>query len=59
MQTILKDGKLLVEQVRQSQRTPLVSVLIHGTFRIRTYPSCMLRAAQALLDRERRRSLRR
>lgn len=29
-QTILRDGKLLVEQVRVSQRTPLVSVLIHG-----------------------------
>jgi len=28
---ILRDGKLLVEQVRVSQRTPLVSVLLHGT----------------------------
>ncbi|KAM0751567.1 AAA-domain-containing protein [Meredithblackwellia eburnea MCA 4105] len=27
---ILRDGKLFVEQVRQSQRTPLVSVLLHG-----------------------------
>ncbi|KAK4699400.1 hypothetical protein P7C70_g6860, partial [Phenoliferia sp. Uapishka_3] len=27
---ILNDGKLFVEQVRQSQRTPLVSVLLHG-----------------------------
>ncbi|GAA6061702.1 hypothetical protein JCM10212_004934 [Sporobolomyces blumeae] len=27
---ILRDGKLLVEQVRTSERTPLVSALIHG-----------------------------
>jgi vesicle-fusing ATPase len=26
----LRSGKLLVEQVRVSQRTPLVSVLLHG-----------------------------
>lgn len=30
MQSILRDGKLFVEQVRTSQRTPLVSVLLHG-----------------------------
>lgn len=28
----LKDGSLYVEQVRKSQRTPLVSLLIHGTW---------------------------
>ncbi|GAA5873522.1 hypothetical protein JCM3774_000038 [Rhodotorula dairenensis] len=28
--SILRDGKLFVEQVRTSQRTPLVSVLLHG-----------------------------
>ncbi|GAA6033283.1 hypothetical protein JCM8097_006668 [Rhodosporidiobolus ruineniae] len=28
--SILRDGKLFVEQVRTSERTPLVSVLIHG-----------------------------
>ena len=27
---ILKDGSLLVEQVRKSDRTPLVSALLHG-----------------------------
>ncbi|RPA83589.1 AAA-domain-containing protein [Ascobolus immersus RN42] len=27
---ILKEGKLYVEQVRQSEKTPLVSVLLHG-----------------------------
>lgn len=30
MQSILRDGKLFVEQVRTSQRTPLVSVLLYG-----------------------------
>lgn len=30
IQSILEDGKLFVEQVRVSQRTPLVSLLIHG-----------------------------
>ena len=29
-QAILKDGHLLVEQVRNSERTPLVNVLVHG-----------------------------
>ncbi|BGP29749.1 transport between ER and Golgi ATPase protein [Rhodotorula toruloides] len=28
--SILRDGKLFVDQVRTSQRTPLVSVLLHG-----------------------------
>ncbi|GAA6023329.1 hypothetical protein JCM10207_006237, partial [Rhodosporidiobolus poonsookiae] len=28
--SILRDGKLFVEQVRTSERTPLVSVLLHG-----------------------------
>ncbi len=32
-QTILRDGNLFVEQVRNSQRTPLVSVLLHGEIR--------------------------
>lgn len=32
LQEILHDGKLFVEQVRTSTRTPLVSVLIHGKF---------------------------
>jgi vesicle-fusing ATPase len=27
---ILEDGRLFVEQVRNSKRTPLVSVLLHG-----------------------------
>ena len=27
---ILKDGSLLVEQVRKSERTPLVCALLHG-----------------------------
>lgn len=30
VETILRDGNLLVEQVRNSQRTPLVSALLHG-----------------------------
>ena len=30
MQSILRDGKLFVEPVRTSQRTPVVSVLLHG-----------------------------
>lgn len=30
IESILRDGRLLVEQVRNSQRTPLVSALIHG-----------------------------
>lgn len=31
LQRILDDGKLFAEQVRNSQRTPLVSVLLEGT----------------------------
>jgi vesicle-fusing ATPase len=30
LQTILRDGKLFVEQVKNSERTRLVSVLLHG-----------------------------
>jgi pantothenate kinase-related protein Tda10 len=30
LQDILRSGKLFVEQVRSSSRTPLVSVLLHG-----------------------------
>ncbi|GAA5874930.1 hypothetical protein JCM8547_003614, partial [Rhodosporidiobolus lusitaniae] len=30
VRSILRDGKLFVEQVRMSERTPLVSVLLHG-----------------------------
>ncbi|KAF8307621.1 AAA-domain-containing protein [Clavulina sp. PMI_390] len=30
IESILRDGKLFVEQVRTSSRTPLVSVLLHG-----------------------------
>jgi vesicle-fusing ATPase len=29
-QALLRDGELLVEQVRSSSRTPLVSLLLHG-----------------------------
>lgn len=36
-QNILRDGSLYVEQVRNSTRTPLVSVLLHGTY-LRTWP---------------------
>lgn len=32
VEKILRDGSLFVEQVRKSGRTPLVSVLLHGTF---------------------------
>lgn len=34
----LKDGGLYVEQVRKSQRTPLVSLLVHG--QSPTFSSC-------------------
>lgn len=30
LQQILADGKLYVDQVRESDRTPVVSVLVHG-----------------------------
>jgi vesicle-fusing ATPase len=30
IERILSDGQLFVEQVRNSQRTPVVSVLLHG-----------------------------
>ncbi len=30
LQSILRDGSLFVQQVKKSERTPLVSVLVHG-----------------------------
>jgi len=43
-QEILKDGKLYIEQVRNSERTPCVSVCVHGLFCIKPEFVCPLKA---------------